>query len=632
LIRGEGLFSFGCTRFGIPKHKKTDVEKQADPCYSGLMANKIQFSIGHAGFWGYSSTFDILEALVKSNECSDIFSYPGGPLEPIKVLLIHPGDIRHVITTLSKRKRHHGSNRSRLEPLRPIHFYLLESPVQVLSRNLLLLEIISDFEVPIRQRAAVFLEVFGNCLVQDRTSRYIEQLGNDLRHFMAKGSGRLEGLIDFSLLRYRERDELEAAFKNYSRSFAFAMESLREHRLRGYYADRYDTRKNVADWDYHQAIKPLASIIHIKQFKEWRVGSVGASSSSAVGTGGIAFELGDQVYTEPNRTLASYAEGTIKAGKERGARTEVLGFWGDITAGPYFSFGVDCDTPNAQAEGLFEILNKGHGTEQHRHHSVEVAMYTMFSLLWELETGSVYKMKKKNDIYSGLGVEAGLASDLATQAKAEAETSAQLENLGLEDDKNKADDEKLPAPPPETIPSISELPPTPPSSTSTTSGTATATATPTPTPTATATAEEEEELVRALARAECIVETLQGFSVLPMLGLPAAVLDKPKWAGHFDLVFVSARAASCVEPDWFARLVKPATGVLAVESGKFIVPLSKEQRAEFTSKENGYATAHGFRRMDKAPVSRRRRDENDTEDDVLFFRAPAAPAAHAPSS
>jgi phosphopentomutase len=45
------------------------------------------------------------------------------------------------------------------------------------------------------------------------------------------------------------------------------------------------------------------------------------------------------------------------------------------------------------------------GTEQHRHHAVEIALYNLFSYLWELETLKVYEMTKANDIYSGLGVE-----------------------------------------------------------------------------------------------------------------------------------------------------------------------------------------------------------------------------------
>jgi len=546
------------------------------------MADRIQKSVGHVGFWGYSSTFDVLEALLRANGCADSHAYGGGGTDPIRVLLVHPGDIRHVLTTISKRKRHHGLHSTSAQPLRPVHFYILESPMQVVSRDLLLLEVVNDFEVPIRQRAAALLEIFGNCKVQDRTCRYIEQLGKDLVTFSATGRGRLEGLVDLSLLRYRERDDLEACFKAYSRSTAFDMDTLRDFRMRGFYEERYDSRKNLADWDYHQSVKSRASIVHIKQFKEWRVT-------------GIAFELGDQVYCEPNRTLMSYAEGFIKQGKERGAKKEVLGFWGDITAGPYFSFGVDCDTPNSFAEGLFEIMNKNTGTEQHRHHTVEVAMYSLFSLLWELETAAVYKMKKKNDIYSGLGAEAGLAADLQAMAlDAEAEGA----------DK-KGEEEVAPLP-------------EPPSSTSVTAPS------PPPPPPAAAAAQAEEELAKAILRAKTIVDTLAGCSVLPMVGQPSAVLTKPRWQGFFDTVFVSARAASCLEHEWFAQVLREdGLGLVAVETAKFLVPLTKDQKTEFAAKEETFAAKHNWTRMAAPPVPRRRRDEQDLEDDVVFFRVPA---------
>ena len=79
----------------------------------------------------------------------------------------------------------------------------------------------------------MFLEIFGNCKVQDRTARYIEQLGHELRSLVAHGTGRLEDMVDLSLLRYRERDDLETAFKNYGRGVPFDVETLRDHRLRG---------------------------------------------------------------------------------------------------------------------------------------------------------------------------------------------------------------------------------------------------------------------------------------------------------------------------------------------------------------------------------------------------------------
>lgn len=39
--------------------------------------------------------------------------------------------------------------------------------------------------------------------------------------------------------------------------------------------------------------------------------------------GGVAYEFGDQVYDQPNRTMASYAEGMMVKGKHRGMKKEM---------------------------------------------------------------------------------------------------------------------------------------------------------------------------------------------------------------------------------------------------------------------------------------------------------------------
>jgi dynein assembly factor 3 len=186
------------------------------------MAQQIVQSVGHYGTHGFSASFDFLDATNNSLDDNN--------KNPLVILLVYPGDVRHVLTTVSRRRRHKGSSTQ----LRPIHFYILESPIEIIARELLLLEVINDFEVPIRQRANVFLEIFGNCKVQDRTSRYIEQLGHQLRSLVTNGTGKLEDLVDLSLLRYRERDELEDVFKSYSRSIPFDMDNLRDHRMRGW--------------------------------------------------------------------------------------------------------------------------------------------------------------------------------------------------------------------------------------------------------------------------------------------------------------------------------------------------------------------------------------------------------------
>jgi dynein assembly factor 3 len=222
------------------------------------MAEDIVKSIGHHGLWGYSSAFDAQEAWLNSHtrSASSTATAAGSRQEededdlmkPLNILLVNPGDVRHIITTISRRRRHahntrensNNNNTGEAQTLRPLHFYLLESSAEVLARDILLLEVLNDYEVPIRQRATVFLEIFGNFQVQDRTARYIEQLGHQLRSLVCDSTGRLEDLVDLSMLKYRDRDSLEMAFKSYARSFPYDAASLRDHRLRGLYAERYD--------------------------------------------------------------------------------------------------------------------------------------------------------------------------------------------------------------------------------------------------------------------------------------------------------------------------------------------------------------------------------------------------------
>merc|ERR1711991_1165073 len=159
----------------------------------------------------------------------------------------------------------------------------------------------------------------------------------------------------------------------------------------------------------------------------------------------------------------------MKKGKDKGLKKDVKGLWGDVVNGPYYSFGTDVDSRIAQicpdyrlkaskikdtkerdklygtivssvagtgaqelhksTEGLFEIMNKNTGTEQHRHHVVEVSMYNLLSILWEIETGKPYMMNKEHDVYSGLGAEAGFKEDQVTQAHIEKRQAAAEEAI-----------------------------------------------------------------------------------------------------------------------------------------------------------------------------------------------------------
>jgi len=301
-----------------------------------MSAASVAKSIGHHGHWGFSAGFDFLDCL------EDRLNDESLGDNPINILLIQPGDLRHILFTIARRRRH---KRQGHRELPKINFYLLETPVEILTRDILLLQVLTDFEVPIRQRANVYLEIFGNNKVQKRTSEYIDQLGQKLKYLSARGVGQLDQLIDFSMLNYREKDLFESALQSYSCSFPFDIGNLYDHRVRGLYEDRFDSRKALYDWDYQANVKNKASIIHAKQYREWR-------------HSGIAFEFGDQTYDAPNRTLMTYTQGFMKKGKEKGLKKEVKGYWGDVVCSPYFAIGVDSDVPNKYAEGLYEIMNK----------------------------------------------------------------------------------------------------------------------------------------------------------------------------------------------------------------------------------------------------------------------------------
>ncbi len=68
------------------------------------------------------------------------------------------------------------------------------------------------------------------------------------------------------------------------------------------------------------------------------------------------------------------------------------------------------------------------GTEQHRHHAVEVALYNLFSVLWESETGQAYRMTKAHDIYSGLGAEAAYLTSKLDVPAAEKSSAEERKN------------------------------------------------------------------------------------------------------------------------------------------------------------------------------------------------------------
>ncbi|WIA35130.1 hypothetical protein OEZ86_003610 [Tetradesmus obliquus] len=174
--------------------------------------------------------------------------------------------------------------------------------------------------------------------------------------------------FDLSLLRYQERDALLETFQRYRHKAGFDMSKAWDGRCRKWYADRYDFRTNMVDWDYHMRLSPrgtpfmdpaAGSIVHFQHFRHWRLT-------------GVAHELRGSAYTAANSSLLSTAYGRSKEYKDRqlrdvGRSVSAFGFWADILNGPYHAFGTVADDAR-----LFKITNK-----QFVHTAVDVAEHNL---------------------------------------------------------------------------------------------------------------------------------------------------------------------------------------------------------------------------------------------------------------
>ncbi|KAK1931528.1 Dynein assembly factor 3 [Phytophthora citrophthora] len=520
-------------------------------------------SMGTVSMWGFSPAYDVCSGFSEWSKSetgnaaasanSDAGSEEKISAEPINVLLVGPGDVRHVLATIARRRRY--------EAHRPVHIYIYEKAIETLARDLLLLQVAFNADVPLRQRCNTFLEIFGNARVQERTSAYIEEQAKLLVDLVYNECGPLADHIDLSHLKMRSHDDLIDSFRSWFQNVKFDVDTLRDHRLRHYYEVRYDYRDNLIDWDYTMKLKKIenASVIHIRQYRDWR-------------NSGVAFEFGDQTYTVPNRTMAAYTE----AKKKHHGSVLCRGLWTDIILSPYISFGVHCEMRSKFVEQLFEIHNKGTGVEQNRHNTVEIAVYNVLSYLYEIETSNMYQMEKEHDIFSGIGD----ADDKDNQSTEKTEPVQRFEELN-EDANQPNTIEKYAA---STLlglfmtlfrlvlSCISE------------------------------TRKQEAATAKAKQRAEVMKESLKGVKIVPLTGKIEDIFHKKRYSSLFDYVFVSSQQCHTLQPSQdleqqttagFTCVLKEGAAV-DIESAVFMLPLQEEQRVVYVTKLEEWAAHHSL--------------------------------------
>lgn len=135
------------------------------------------------------------------------------------------GDARHILKTVSD-----------IVPLKkerknPINIFLHEKNKENLARTILLLTLVCETGLSARERMEIFLDLYGNCLIRDKSSQYLQGINKELIQLVTeddKCTSVLQDLISFETLKFKDRDEIEDIFSSYHTKHAYDVEKLRD--------------------------------------------------------------------------------------------------------------------------------------------------------------------------------------------------------------------------------------------------------------------------------------------------------------------------------------------------------------------------------------------------------------------
>ena len=312
---------------------------------------------GQIAWWGFSPSLDIIKYM-KTHEVNET--------KAINVLLVGSADNRHILHTLSNLHDFDGK----------INFYLVESNLENLSRQMLLTNLVLEptSELNTQEKSEMYLELFGNSLLRHDTEDYLVARSNEYVKMITEPSysEKKYPYFDFSNLKFKEVDQLESIFKFWRNTDTdvFNIGQMWDNRVRAHLGVRYDSRDNAFDWEFSMSLKEKASIVNWNEFKRWRAN-------------GLAFVLRDETaYVDSNKTLAS---GLIF--KKDGERIPKRGYWGDILNSPYVAFGIESEN-----EALFKKANNVHTQT-----ATDVSMYNVKSLMNRVLTGKDVENESESD-------------------------------------------------------------------------------------------------------------------------------------------------------------------------------------------------------------------------------------------
>ena len=179
-----------------------------------------------------------------------------------------------------------------------VNFYLLVRNTESLARQILHLFILDRLDLTTAERAELLLDTYGNLLVTDYAFQHVVDYAKALKVWLQGQPSPFRISVSTSVMKFKEIDQLVEIFKGWESDSSIDSAKLFDDRLREYYAERYDHRENLIDWDIHFKLNRLgADIIYSKEFLTWR-------------TTGIAFPMREGGHIRPNMTLITTLNGS----------------------------------------------------------------------------------------------------------------------------------------------------------------------------------------------------------------------------------------------------------------------------------------------------------------------------------